>query len=252
MYEQLRFIIREGMVEIVNHYPGRYGAPGVKRQPKRKKTPEEMEKANQRNRAKKLQRLILANFDPGDFHLVLSYGKEKPASMEEAKKDLKKFLASMRRRYKSKGCGLQYIGVTEKGKRASSYHHHLILKNIRTDQLDTMQAARKFWEGHCAWFDLYEEGDFADLAAYIVKKETKEENEGASYTRSRNLKEPVLKKVSYKRRTWPKEPKPKKGWFIVKDSVTETINAFTGLPSQTYITRRFDEGVRSCLTSTYT
>lgn len=236
MYEQLRFEIRDGLIEIVNRYPTRGGAPGKPREEKRKKTPEEMERANERQRVKNLQRLIMANFEEGDFHLVLSYKKDtNPGDYDKAKDDLRKFLASMRRAYKKAGYEFKYIGVTERGKRASSLHHHLIIKNIEGL---TMKTVRRLWKGHTAWHDLYEDGAYEDLAAYIVKKETKEENTGASYTRSRNLRVPTCKKVVYRRRTWPADPKPKKGWYIVKDTLKESINAYTGLPSQTYLTKR--------------
>ena len=246
MYEQLRFEIRDGVVEIVNRYPSRAGAPGERREEKRKKTPEEMERANLRNRVKNLQRLILANFEEGDFHLVLKY-KEAPATYAEAKKDLQRFLASMRRACKKEGYEFKYIGVTERGKRKAVLHHHLIIE----DRPGMKELVRRYWKGHCAWHDLYEDGDFENLAAYIVKKETKEENEGTTYTRSRNLRIPKVKKVTYKRRVWPEDPKPRKGWYIVKGSVVNAVNAFTGRPYQNYLTRQVkkDKGCTSRSTS---
>ena len=51
-----------GIKQIEKYYPGNYGAPGMKRQKKRKRTPEDIERQNRTNRWKKIQRLILANF----------------------------------------------------------------------------------------------------------------------------------------------------------------------------------------------
>ena len=237
MYEQLRFEIREGIIEIVNRYPLNMGAPGQAREKKRRKTPEEMEKQNQRNREKTVQRLIQANFREGDFHLILKY-RNKPGTYEAAKDDLRRFLSNMRRVYRKAGYLFKYIGVTERGKRSASLHHHLIIENIQSKDLNTVQTVQEIWKGHCAFHDLYEDGDFADLAAYIVKKESKEENKGCSYTRSRNLVIPKAKKVIYRRKIWPQEPKAKKGWYVVKDSVIDNINVFTGMPYQTYITKQ--------------
>ena len=259
MYEQLRFEIRDGMIEIVNRYPSNMGAPGQPREPKRKKTPEEMARQNIRQREKSVQRLIAANFREGDFHLVLKY-REAPDTYEEAKKDLQRFLASMRRAYKKAGYVFKYIGVTERGKKKSVLHHHLIIENIQAPELNTMQIVRKLWDGHCAWHDLYADGAYHNLAAYIVKKETKEESSGCSYTRSRNLRVPTPKKVIYKRKIWPAEPPARKGWYIAKGSVVDGVNPFTGAPYQTYLTMKVKEkeepdyerkGSR-CSTLTYT
>ena len=72
--------------EIQKYIPGNYGAPGCPREKKRKRTPEEIQKQNQRNKIRKVQRLILKNFTEGDLHLVLTYKKElRPESIEEAK-----------------------------------------------------------------------------------------------------------------------------------------------------------------------
>lgn len=237
MYEQLRFEIRDGVVEIVNRYPSKMGAPGQSRGKKLKKTPEEVEKQNQRQREKTVRRLIAANFREGDFHLVLKY-RDAPDTYEEAKKDLQKFLAAMRRRYKKAGYHFKYIGVTERGKRRAVLHHHLIIENIQAGTLNTVQAVQEIWQGHCAFHDLYEDGEYSNLAAYIVKKETKEENTGCSYTRSRNLRIPKEKKSIRHKKAWPQEPVPRKGWYIVKGSLEEGINAFTGLPWQGYTMKK--------------
>ena len=83
--------------QIEKYYPGNYGAPGKKRGPKQKRTPEDIARQNQRNREKKVQRIILANFKEGDWHLVLGYKKElRPGSFKEAKKQVRKFLTDMR------------------------------------------------------------------------------------------------------------------------------------------------------------
>lgn len=236
MYEQLRFEIRDGLVEIINHYPTGGGALGQPRAKKREKTPEEMEKANRRQRAKNLQRLIMANFEEGDFHLVLKY-KEAPATYADAKKDLQRFLAAMCRSCKKAGYEFKYIGVTERGKKKAALHHHLIVE----DRGGIRELVRKHWKGHCAWNDLYEEGNFKDLADYLLKKETKEENAGTTYTRSRNLRIPKCKKVKYKRRKWPETPRARKGWYVVKSSLYEGENGFTGLPYQTYLTKKVNK-----------
>lgn len=228
---------------MAKYYPGNYGAPGVKRGPKRKRTPEDIERQNRTNREKNVQRLIIANFHEGDWHLILKYTKEKrPGSLGEAKKQVQKFLREMRRAYKKAGYMFKYIYVTERGKQGAC-HHHLIIEDIADQDLNTKKMVMKFWEyGSRAFIPLYTDGEFANLAEYIVKKETKEEREGCTYSRSRNLimPEPQIEKI--RRRKWKKEPKPGKGWYIIPETLINGINPVTGYQYQHYTMRRLDPG----------
>lgn len=233
------------VIQIEHHYPGNYGAPGTPRQAKRERTPEDIERQNRTNRAKKLQRLILANFTSGDWHLVLKYRPgTRPDTYQEADKILKKFLTAMRLTYKKAGYEFKYIAVTERGKKGQALHHHLVIEDISTDRLNSVKTVKKLWPGYQAFIDLYEDGDYEKLAEYIVKTETKEEQEQGktSYSRSRNLitPKPIRKKLL--RRKWPEIPKPKKGWYVVKESIVDGINPVTGYPYQHYTMKRLDQG----------
>ena len=225
--------------EIEKYYPGNYGAPGMPRHPKRKRTPEDIARQNKMNRERKVQRLILANFHEGDWHLVLSYRPEiRPEAFEEAKRQIQKFLGEMRREYKKAGYQFKYIYVTERGKRGA-IHHHLIIEDIADAGLNTKKMVLKHWPyGGKSFIPLYENGEFENLAEYIVKKETKEEEEGCTYSRSRNLVVPVPKREEIHRRAWRTEPKPEKGYYIIKESVVNGINPLTGWPYQKYRMRR--------------
>ena len=44
------------------------------------------------------------------------------------------------------------------------------------------------------------------------------------------------------RKRWPEDPKPKKGYFIIKDSVYNGINPVTQYPYQHYTMQRIDSG----------
>lgn len=228
---------------VRKYYPGNYGAPGVPRLPKRKATPADIARQNERNRIGKVQLLIMANFREGDWHLVLKYKPDaRPADPDEAKKIIQKFLDRMRNAYKKAGYQFKYIYVTEKGKRGA-YHHHLIIQDIAEQGLNTKKMVMKFWpHGNRAFIPLYEDGEFENLSAYIVKKETKEESRGCSYSRSRNLAVPRAEKETIYSRRWRQEPKPEKGWYIVSDSVVNGINPVTGYPYQHYMMVKIPEG----------
>lgn len=234
------------VIQIEHYYPGNYGAPGKKRAPKRKRSPEDIERQNRTNREKKIQRLILANFDKGDWHLILKYKPgERPDTYEEAQKVLNKFLGKMRATYKKKGFSFKYIAVTERGKKKQVLHHHLIIENINSPELNTIDEVKRLWPGFKTFIDLYLDGNFEDLAEYIVKIETKEEQEKgkATYSRSRNLVIPKPKRKKLMRRSWPEEPKPKKGYFIIQNTVYNGINPVTGYPYQHYsMQKRGDSG----------
>ena len=233
------------VIQVEHYYPGNYGAPGKPRAPKKKRTPEDIERQNRTNREKKIQRLILANFKEGDWHLILKYKpSERPDTYEDAQKILKTFLDKVRKEYKKKGYQLKYIAVTERGKKGQALHHHIVIENINTPELSTVELIKKMWPGFKTWIDLYEDGNFENLAQYIVKIETKEEQEKgkATYSRSRNLKIPKPKRKKLMRKRWPEDPKPKKGYFIIKDSVYNGINPVTQYPYQHYTMQRIDSG----------
>lgn len=41
---------------------------------------------------------------------------------------------------------------------------------------------------------------------------------------------------------WQREPKPEKGWYIIKDSIVNGINPVTGYPYQHYTMRKVEPG----------
>ena len=225
------------VIDVQCYYPGNYGAPGKPRAKKQKRTPEEIERQNYTNRVNKVKRLIITNFSKGDWHLVLNYRKnERPETIEKAADNLRKFLDAVRKALKKAGLTFRYIGVTEIGKKGQALHHHLIIENIR--EVDIVELVKRCWKyGNTFWSAMYEEGEFEQLASYIVKKETKV-GKWSSYTRSRgNLKEPKRESEIKKRRCWPETPWVKKGYELIKDSLYDGLNPVTGYPYRHYSMR---------------
>lgn len=161
--------------------PGRRGE-------KRRRTPEEMQAANRREREKKLTRLIAANFSKGDYFLVLTF-REEP---DEGK--LSGMLAKFFRKLRKKAETVKYILCIEKGSRGGRLHCHLLL-NKEVAYSDIAQA----WEwGQVRSSAVYSETDFRGLAQYILKSERGDGEK--AWRSSRNLHKPVekVKKVSAK------------------------------------------------------
>lgn len=232
------------VMQVKNFYPGYRGAPGKKRAKKRKPTPEEMKRQNETNRWRNLQRIILANFGAGDWHLILKYRKgEAPEDYKEAEAQRRRFTGKMRDALRKAGKKFKWIAVTERGKKGQVLHHHLIIEDIHAGETDTVRLVKKYWTyGNAFFVSLYEDGEYEKLAEYIVKAETKEECGWCTYSRSRNLVIPQPKRKVMRMRIWKKEPAAPKGWYVIKDSIINGVNPFTDRPYQYYTMRRSAAG----------
>lgn len=213
-----------------------YRYPGGKRGRREKRTPEAMERENRKRRRDSLQLLILANFKKGDLWITLPYSREqRPESITEAKDRFRRFIRKLGAICKKRGQEIKWIVTTERGSRGGC-HHHLIINSIPgiTELIaELWQYAKKVISEH-----LYEDGQFESLAEYIIKSETKEDGSGTYYSRSRNLIVPEPKTEIVGAKTFYDEPKAVKGYELLKDSITNGTNPFTGYPYQRYIMKK--------------
>lgn len=233
--------IYDNVIEVEEHHDGRYGAPGRKRDKKKKATPEQVEKINQYNRSKKTRRKLLEYFKEDDWYLTLTYKKElRPQDMKECKKHFSKMVRILRKEYKKRGYELFWIRNIE-NTRTNNWHIHLVVNQI--PDINPMILFKKIWPyGAREPKLLYEEGGFRELADYITKTEkTKRidhEVTEASYSSSKNMpltppKEDVLTR-------WQKYPKEKEGWMIDKNTYFEGINPVTGYKYRHYTMMRIE------------
>ncbi len=212
-----------------------------KRGERRERTKEEMEKQNARNRAIHTQLLILGNFRNG-WHVTLTYQKDKrPPDSEAAKKELRKFFAKCGRRYKKAGYEFKWLCVTEIGSKGA-IHHHLIIEDIQDKDFSTQRVIRDCWPGGKYLSPMYEDGAYQSLSEYLTKKESKESVTGCKVTHSRNLAMPKTKRERRRGSRWLPEPKIPKGWQLVKETLHNGLNAFTGLPCQHYLLIEIEKG----------
>lgn len=212
-------------IEVERYYTNRYRQPGT-RSKKVKATSETQEKINNKQAEKKLRRLINNNFGAGDYHLVLDYIRKseiEDRTPEEMKKDIAIFLRESRKEYKKAGLEFRYIHVMEIGERGAR-HHHLIVNHIDVNVLQ--RAWHKAYSGHnrIKVFPLDDSGNYSKLASYLIKYTSKHLHDpdrliGKRYSCSRNLSKPVTKKKIITARSWLKEPKAKKGYVILKDTI---------------------------------
>lgn len=245
MYTKKSCRIRDKL-EIEKHYPGRFGAPGMERQPKRKRTPEEMAKQNHWRKCRELRRIIELNFTEGDWYVTLTCRKEDRPDKQEAVKIIRAFRDKLRSAYKKQGWELKYIITCETGERGA-VHWNMIINEMHGEKVTTASLIRQYWTlGRPHFSPLDNTGDYKKLAEYIVKEtsrrmENGETMEKLSYMSSRNLLRPVVKEKLVDARGWSNPPRVPKGWELLEDTLVNGINKFTGLPYQHYTIRQKKE-----------
>lgn len=219
-------------IEIEEYHTARYGAPGQKREKKKKPTKEQVEKRNQYNKEKLARRKLRANFEVNDYFSTFTYKKEnRPSSMDKAKEDIKKAIRKIRGEYKKRGHELKWMRNIEVGTK-NGWHIHIVLNRIP----DTDVILKRCWtHGKVVNQLLYEAGGFAKLAAYITKSPlTDKRLRESSYSTSRNLPIPEPEEKLYLRwKTW-KDIKLVKGYYLDLDTLYEGINPNTGYQYRTY------------------
>lgn len=250
MYWQDRWVFDDS-IEYEIKYAGKYGAKGEKRSKRQKATPEIIKKQNQRNREKRMRRTIKANFTEGDLWVTLKYPKGTRKDVREVKDDLKKYISTLRRRYKSADSELKFIYRFEIGK-LGGIHIHMIVPRIRG--ADTELMIQKEWKHGRVNYQNLDNGDYEELAAYIVKLPDEsverqlsflpieDRKEFVKVSSSRNLIRPEPERKEFKRRTVKKMltdgPTPTPGYYIDKKSIVIGVNQYTGMHFIHYRERR--------------
>lgn len=237
-YRQYEWIF-DNSIETDIVYAGNYGAKGEKRAPRRKATPEQIKRQNQRNKENYMRRLIKANFKEGDLWATLKYPAGTRKEVKDVQADLTRFLRKLRAEYKKLHVPLKFIYRIELGTQGG-IHIHLLFNRVP----DADRIIQRLWiHGRVNWTSTYECGGFKSLAEYIVKEP--EEIEGQmslfdepdrgkliKYSSSRNLVRPEPVKKEYSRRTVRKilrdGPKPHEGFYIDKDAIVIGVNPYTG------------------------
>lgn len=237
MYLMRVFFLDNNYCYVKSCTPKGYGAPLRQRIKRMRETPKAMIKYNNSKRAEKLQLLILNNFNKG-YHVTLDYPKgQKPETYEEAEKNLTTCLHKVSRRLKKQGKEFKYIAVTERGKKAAALHHHMVIER----DPEVVSQLFDIWGDHIHMSVMYEEGLYKELADYLVKVETKEEQtKGKSkYHRSRNLKKPIEKSAIVSGSIKDEPPVPQ-GYELIENTLINGFNEVVGVRYQHYMLRRID------------
>ena len=248
-YTERKWILGD-ITEYEIRHAGKYGAKGEKRAPKRKATPEQIKNQNQRNRENYMRRLILLNFNQGDYWTTLKYPAGTRIPVDRVRKDLTNFINKLKRRYKKVNEELKYIYRLEIGERGG-IHIHIIINRVEGSDL----MIRDSWsQGSLNITPMYEDGWFKELAEYIVKNKEEaaeqlslfdesDRKKLTSYSCSRNLTKPEPQIKIYTRRTVERMIrdgiKPTEGYYVDKESIYRGINPFTGMSFICYTEVRY-------------
>ena len=108
--------LRQGdIIDVEEYHDGNYGAPGQKRQKKKKPTKEDIRKNNASQKARRARLRLLQYFGPGDCFATWTYEKSRrPEDMQAALKDFQKAIRKVREDYKKRGYELFWIRNIER------------------------------------------------------------------------------------------------------------------------------------------
>lgn len=220
-------------IEVFKTQSSRYGY-NIPRKENTGSTPDAVEKNNQRLAEDTLRQLINDNFKVNDLHTILKYFIEnRPKTPEQAQKDVQAWIRRLRVRLKKMNIELKYIYAIEIGEKGG-VHVHVIMNYV------DIRIIKETWPlGSVYFVPLYSDGQYKDLANYIIKQTSemykKKGWSGRRYTPSKNLSKPKVDKRRVDAKSWRKEPKPPKGYMF--DPSFPLINGVcevTGLTYQRY------------------
>ena len=225
-------------IEIREHKDSRHHEEG-ERCEKRKRTPEEMRRANQRRKEEKARRLIWANFEPGDYVRTLTFKPDRrPKDMKEAQAIKAKFLRQLSREYGKRYYKLLWVANIECPP-SGAWHIHLICNRIEGGG----DIIKDLWRQYGGVYDQeLEDKAGKDIGAYITKSpDSTEEGEHkvieSKYSHSRNLITPEPKRTEISGWKITDSPRIPKGFYLDKSTYTEGVN-MAGYRYRTYIMRR--------------
>ncbi len=139
-------------------------------------TSQTQEKINLRLRAERLARLIMDNFETGDWYVTFTL--ERDMTEEDLRVNYGKMMRTLRRWYKKQGFPCKYIAVLENLKNGGRKHGHILLPAVADVPFSGMrQLLRTAWTTGEVYLKHYggEAMDASRLASYYVKEEVKKD-----------------------------------------------------------------------------
>lgn len=164
-----------------------------KRQRLRQKSPEAIQKANRERARRKLERLLNANFGPGDLLLHLTMAK--PCPFADMQRLVRNYVQRLKGRAKKAGVPCKYVYVIETTGEGERERHHVHMVLSAAGNWITRDQAEGLWKHGLARADRCQrqEKGLAGFARYITqRKETQRRLMRRSWGASKNLRQPTV------------------------------------------------------------
>lgn len=151
-------------------------------------TSERKQEVNENSAARKLGRLINANYKAGDYFITLKHFED--VNLETGKKRADLFLRNMTRKMKKLELPFKWVLASsdldpDTGEMVR-VHTHLV---INAESLETLREKWQF--GEIDVQILKNQDDFTAIAIYMLKQVRREKSDIKKFSRSRNLIAPV-------------------------------------------------------------
>ena len=219
-----KLIHRNVVITSGNHKRGRKARHAI--------TKEAVRKNNDLMAVWRLWMLLANNFDASGSHVTLTYAGDAP-NKEQAAKDRVNMLRRLKRAFARENQELMYVIVTEYEN--ARIHHHMVINSQDVGMITSLWG-----KGSVHFTALREEGDFRDLAEYLIKETTKTFRDPDSqhkhrYARSKNLIMPATVKQEVSLAALEDDPVAIKGYYIPKERVRRYEHPVTGLEHLEYV-----------------
>lgn len=158
--------INSGPVKEIKYYKSfiERNKNNIGKRARRCKTSEQQQKINKIRAEKNIQRLILCNFQEGDYFIRLSSPFNK-FTENEVEKIFRNFVRRVKYYAKKNNKQFKYIACCECGSRGSNWHIHII---VNSEIKDIVYKCWK-WKNGVNFQLLYAQGNYKDLAKYMRK-----------------------------------------------------------------------------------
>lgn len=202
---------------------------------------------NDKNARKHVERLINTNFSDNDLWITLTYdNKHLPSSMDEAVKNMQKYIRRVNYQRKKKGLpNAKYIYVTEYNQAAKiRWHHHVIMDG--TLDMDTVEACWKQSSRNEVRRLRKDENGLTGIAKYLTKDNVRSKSE-RRWNSSQGLENPDVRIVHSKKTDGVYKPISK---FVPrftenKNNIPEVINKW--YPDMKYVDANIYYNTWNCM-----
>lgn len=177
--------------EVVIYTPPRRYDTQQQRAQRQKATSKAQAAMNMKNRTKRLEYLLAANFKKTDRHVVLTYRPEAlPRNRKEARAQLRALISTLRPLRRRCGLRFKYIYSTEDKHGDGQLHHHLVITAAPGD-VEQLQSLWTFGAVHFKTLAEYGDDWCAVMARYMTKE--RKPNGEQSYTCSKDMTPPTIR-----------------------------------------------------------